>query len=53
MSGSDEDRKWRLILQEMEDRAALFKAKPDNEKATFFAIVFTDIGIESRVRPRF
>lgn len=43
MSGSDEDRRWRLLLQEMEDRAAMFKVKPDNEKETFFAITSKEI----------
>lgn len=32
----DRERRWRLLAQEIEDRAALFKTIPEREKAAFF-----------------
>jgi hypothetical protein len=43
MSGSNDDRNWRLLLQEMKDRAAMFEAKSDIEKTTSFPIISKEI----------
>lgn len=32
----DRERKWQMLAQEIEDRAALFRAIPEREKAAFF-----------------
>lgn len=54
MNETDKVRKWRLLLQEIEDRAAMFKAVPHTHKASFFEATseeITELGVALGLDP--